>query len=1184
MWYWFSRPDASAYIETAVQEAGNSLEQSFDLVASQQLDSENDESLMAFWNSFGDGGLTEFSDTSSSDDNDGEQGNTPPGSRGGSDDHDEDDELLSLGDAESLLASSHVLSRLQTESIRSELAADPRVRQLLETARRIVKRRGVRIDSGSPTNAVFSELSEAEKLSIARAAESQIAAHAFRFEQAALDQSIESIWRTESHFRVLHRDLRELLPSSSSLPDDPLSIAPTEILQKAVRVMQTHRQQLQRQIAILGIGPDSEAFQVGRVYALVDKTINRIQDILESEEHAKFQAQKGAEYEKITKKKWTEVSESHAQRFSTEASSRLNVLHAELGWPELREGAADIRGPPLDAIVWSSIRDFDTNVRRWLQAESCVRALSDEIADLPEVRNVVSSETKSPLERVSLFLNDSTLRRGLLLANSIVSKTYPVEDEVFPGRREHFEEIAAAFHKEISRRDNGGLRLVTDTSSIEPLVNRYTDLNQPAVRAEARMLSLAAQRFPKLNLLPENIKSDIRSVQSRAIGRYAERIAQVISGYQEVANYLALATDPAPELLEKLKGARAELKAINSEFVEMVDVAKMYGTDVKSAKAILVQLECLFPRGPPEENPPPTESPRPVTPFDDGGGGELIVGTKDLERFRDTPKTLANPSLEKYIYLASARLDSAESIVESTLRDAELLNAQPVKFATALGRRIYDPLNIARKLSGEVDFLSIKSDMESTRLSKSLEDWEGRQKMIKDGRHIRKVTYDYQTEVKDPKSFEAIGGGIHFGEVATTNVDTSKHVFALRYDAGILFLLDGLNDKRYEIASSKEIDPTSLKSLFRFAKANRNAAISIGWVFGNTITDGEESASPILLDPYLVDTAVGQDLILADSIPWEFGEEKLPNGAPIPFHKEFEEKKDAYKVAELAEICDMLVGLKPYEKSQKAEWTKIPAEDFKLIEATRIQWVSDQVEQLRGSTGRELQNVRDALARSPDRVRQVLFKQFDSDILKLSNPDSSCDNTTISFLQSLIGILLRKGECPKSLVRFYASLVSSDILKKPVAIEELPSYVHAVLCEYTQSTTLSVLYDTSGSFELQEGNLVTIAEMEYLYAMPNFEFTNISIKIGSEGARDRKVKKIEELTKLANENLDTLSQSYSPLRRVIDRAALTAFLKWAISKQNEGVLLIDLSELAAVPANDPVKYPTPDWKKNKDRQ
>ena len=130
------------------------------------------------------------------------------------------------------------------------------------------------------------------------------------------------------------------------------------------------------------------------------------------------------------------------------------------------------------------------------------------------------------------------------------------------------------------------------------------------------------------------------------------------------------------------------------------------------------------------------------------------------------------------------------------------------------------------------------------RLPERLVGWKGR--IDEQGK-----PFDYRTEVKTPKSFRSVGGGIHFGETATppTGLDLSGHALigevATEYGREVvrLVLRDGSTGREVVVDASHS--PIAMKSLYRFASSGRNAAISIGWAMERTAEDRlDEEANP----------------------------------------------------------------------------------------------------------------------------------------------------------------------------------------------------------------------------------------------------------------------------------------------------------------------------------------------------
>ena len=154
--------------------------------------------------------------------------------------------------------------------------------------------------------------------------------------------------------------------------------------------------------------------------------------------------------------------------------------------------------------------------------------------------------------------------------------------------------------------------------------------------------------------------------------------------------------------------------------------------------------------------------------------------------------------------------------------------------------------------------------------------------------------YDFRREVTAPKTRAPIGGGIHFGSTAVTCSamgDVSQLVLRYGGEARQL-VLSGPDGSALTLES---VDARVLKALWRFVSADggkRNMAISIGWtgVEGTLMSSTEEA---VLIDPFLVDTAVGRDLFLADSIPWALDQAELPNRRTNPTHPAFAERQRA---------------------------------------------------------------------------------------------------------------------------------------------------------------------------------------------------------------------------------------------------------------------------------------------------
>jgi len=274
-----------------------------------------------------------------------------------------------------------------------------------------------------------------------------------------------------------------------------------------------------------------------------------------------------------------------------------------------------------------------------------------------------------------------------------------------------------------------------------------------------------------------------------------------------------------------------------------------------------------------------------------------IQRLKEPERFRRY-----HPRLDKYLYRIQAFSELAKETLKDTKPLAIQLSSAPIKFATDKGRLIAS--EVALQKAG-VDFKRFDIDNSTTRLPEPYSTWEGR--LDANGK-----PFPYE-EVKKPKTFRVVGGGIHFGETAELSGSIDLREAALVYEpAKGLIIRDGKSGTEWVIDNS--LDPTGLKALYRFAASGRNAAISIGWgTEALSVVETDRTGEPVLLDPYLVDTKVGQDLILADNIPWDLGKGRLPNGKPISFAEKFNQLSLDYSADDRNKLTNFVSAIKPFE-------------------------------------------------------------------------------------------------------------------------------------------------------------------------------------------------------------------------------------------------------------------------------
>ncbi|NOT29118.1 MAG: hypothetical protein HOP15_01580, partial [Planctomycetes bacterium] len=250
------------------------------------------------------------------------------------------------------------------------------------------------------------------------------------------------------------------------------------------------------------------------------------------------------------------------------------------------------------------------------------------------------------------------------------------------------------------------------------------------------------------------------------------------------------------------------------------------------------------------------------------------------------------------------------------------VDPQPILRGGDAGRRVASVTDLE---DGPAAFARIVQDEKETRLPKELRTWDGL-------RNEKNELFRFE-DVRSLKSFRSLGGGIHMGNKAS--VETGSLAGASRmlltYDVGqgVLLLRDIVDGRTLPLL---EITPEELKALHGFAATERNLAVTIGWTGGSAPRD-TGSGSTVLLDRYFVDTLVGQNLVVADKLPWSLDEGQLPNGVPNPVQEAFS-KALADSLGELRRtIGDACRQALKAERDTKA-WTEALGSGLRVVAAS----------------------------------------------------------------------------------------------------------------------------------------------------------------------------------------------------------------------------------------------------------
>lgn len=1179
--YWFNQPDASEDLEEALVQASAGI----DRVQSPFPDSQED-------------------DVS-----------------GGTGWEDEDDDAgpgpglpveLSIDDAQQILRNRHLLTQLPGSTQTKGISTDPFIRQLVREAKQLQRKHKFDVKETTAENLKLGELSPPEQKSLAAAAEANLMRIALNFESAALESSLTEVAKSDGEIRALHAKIEGIV-GSGRLPTDPMAMIDKKRIAAAVDGLKVMRRSAASRAAVLGIEYDG-------VVDVLDRTLTRLQNVVDSVEYREFHETKSELFKDITKKKWDTVAADFTASAGDFIRREIAKLEADTGFKVLQQGNVSTRGPPsgsIDAQFMRAVLEYDTNPRRSIRAQSSMLSLGEELMSFEAIRAISSENYAEPLPRVVTLLDEATLRECKVIAQNVLASANDLpEDSVFPERKSHFESVLDSVRHELKRRADGGAPVnYAAADSLSDVVNRHSAPDKLTKRSQARLVSLVSTQFTDANTVPLKLREDIRVIQAGNLEAYASRLEAAAKQYQRASNKLSKSSAAEPEALNANRKVRARLTGATQEFAEMVDAAAAYAETPKAIQQHKQRLSAMFSFGggdPPDPTAPtvPTEPRRP------SGGGGRAVWSEDLLRVAKANLTTGvSPRFERNMYFLEAGLNELQVMLEAQDTLVAKVDVAPPKYATERGRRIYEPSKIVLTSLGEPKWTGISPKLDTPRLRERFQDWEGRFKEVKVGERIQRRPYDFRTEVKNPKTFKAVGGGIHFGEVATEN-SIPANLFSLKYWNNELFFVDG-EGKKYLVDAAQGMDPITIKALYRFASADagkRNAAISIGW--GTERQSDQErrlereegAGDAILLDPYFVDTPVGQDLILTDSIPWRFDEKNLPNGTEIGFHSRFGEAQEAYFAERRKTLGPIFENIEALTKNNRPEWMAMLESTQAIGKAKKVflrrtflsnvqsivpsatantaaedyrKWSKDRILQNsnipndQGLNFEQKSELNRLVKNGLQELVTSINDEFDKQVTPLTDSDEPENEALLPSVNFLMNNLLQGGRCPTKVVRFWGEALLAKSLDSP-ELGLTASMLPDLLLSRVASTTLAMLYDEHVELVVEGESVALVTQMKYRYATTAFSLNAEDVVVGHDADPDQDVETIDSLTTIANTHLADVSDLYPPLQRTSRQAAVAALFRWANQQVEDDELLLDLSELAGVPSRDSTRFPTPD--------
>jgi hypothetical protein len=1111
---------------------------------------------------------------------------------------------LNQRDAETVVKSNHLL-RL-TDSSRADKLGN------LEIARRLVaaaeaKSPGTPSTTGTTLEKVEpSKLQPAERESVARLCERNILDIANRLHDAALSRALPQWFEAEAELKIVHDNLRSALGKSANLPQDPIALLPSAYFEKIIDAMEPTRRFYEYYEATwpTNYSPDRRQLEY------IKGWINRLKTVAASEEHRQFNSSREATYRKITKKSWTDIQAANEQRIAEEARRLTSVAVAATNWQELEGSRPPVRGPPsepLKSVVEFAIRNFDIDVTTSVVSLARCKALADELGGTDEFKDAVREPKGPRLQAVLCFLDDAELSSLRSLVE--VKTADSLQTKLRPDRFHYASEWADAIDQEFARRRGGGKRpSIEDGSNLAKRVESLASPQGQDARVDLHLVRIVDLWFPSTTA-PAALVDLKNKITQRDLKSYGERIREAIVGLQKVGDRLARTTTvPDNGVIKAFRDSRDHLNAAIDRYEQLVNAAEAAGIDVKASREFIIAFRAGSPRDGPDWQPPPLSAANlPKSPGPSSPSGGFAVAEIDLQRLRDArpSASVSDPHLELQLIPLEYHLQVFSKIFEENSKTVDSLDVNPRLLADAKGRRKIRESD----LPSDGNWPVMRPDEDLPRLPPSLK-WKGRLKP--DG-----TPYDYEAEVKSPKTFDAVGGGIHLGEVAKVDskVDLRSYTLVYTKKDGLHFRSGKDNSK---ISIDADVSPEIMKALYCFAASGRNAAISIGWAQGtpdNALKFDllNQNSSAVLLDPFFVDTPVGRDLIVADSIPWNLDQQRLPNNREIPFHNQFKQGVDTYRKTQVKTLLPAFEGIKPFSSGSRVMWAdRLEAADVPPIVCALARYAESKeakewycLKELKGflkdkgaptspdgnpreefrawlKTRALKENNIESEDRLTDESKRLLNNDIETRLAKLesllgeqfdklvqSNPNDPLGFTTSIAVLSLASA----GACPRPLVELWAALQLDQRKAAPPSKEQLAEGMAWLL----NATTLAVLYDDSVAATVTSAEVKLDVRLRYRYATTYLEVSQKSVGIGrAPDDPNSQVQTLKPLTDLANDHIDWLVQSYGPLQHIQRHAGIAALIRWARTAREKGELGgLVFDELATVPVHDS-RFATPD--------
>jgi hypothetical protein len=789
-------------------------------------------------------------------------------------------------------------------------------------------------------------------------------------------------------------------------------------------------------------------------------------------------------------------------------------------------GKPHTTGPPSrSSLAFDSLFMQDTAPVRYVESSAALRAEHDAMSREGRLGRPPPDFRTWRLGLLTAADLARALQRRMSSASNPLAGLTPVPDD-----------LLAEVRREIQKRQAGTPPSpATHTAFDEALPHRPVGLAEQAYRVR-----FASDLYPRGSAaMPPALREVFTSALRAVSDQVTSRLERLSARYFAASDQLVALPDAAEaKVVDDGNGVRKLLReAALGHWQLLLAWEPRHDVDFSAEQAGLARLHALLDSvhrrtgGHPFDAPPPPDAGPPTPDGPDKPPGS--PGPQQARPHKSPPALpgtlLVNPVSAMAMARAEDLLSRLEQQVEGPLKAMEAAANRPdigkaSVVNTAMGRRTVDE----KSLRGQRDaFSSMAQADDQRRLADGMkEDWDTFRKPGTQGKPGE--VYDFATEVRDFKKFDGVGGGIHLGAKAMLPDPGALDGHVLRYDAGRQQLMLVPPSGRppgsaQEIPLDFPVEAAALKALYRYAKSGHNLAVSIGWTGRVVLRRSAQDPDPVLLDRSFVDTVVGQDLVLADSIPWKLGEPHLPNGARNPGHAALCPQFVAHRSEALALERDVLLRL------------------AKLLARSPLEGAM-AVKNLIFLGKPKAPPVRGELL-GADTLWQVARE------LRASSPQPAAE--------VLDAFRLRTG--------IAREVVDDDLLVVTLGVyQRLPRI------------TLAALWDKDPTLRVSEGRVHLDGGLAWKYATRHLSVEDEGVRMSNPADPSQQARQLDGLTREANALLDSgrLAGAYPPLARVARYAEVAALLRWAIGRH--GAMPIDFSELAGVSSFDTRRTPTPD--------